>query len=150
MAQHARRPLLPAPAETTAELPTATEAALPESVLGLPGVGLRILHEELRIAALDTHGRVRETRLLARGIDDGLYVGRATVLRIALDMAAHSFVLAQRSRWSDPTAGGGCRSRPTWPSGSSDMPSRASYSTSDTRTRGSSARSPRGQESTLT
>ncbi|AUX30598.1 uncharacterized protein SOCE836_027070 [Sorangium cellulosum] len=126
-----------APAETAAELPTATEATLLEMVLGLPGVGPRILgtplsppsvasrprrslaertqialfdatrlaaafelgrryhaararrgalhtdaarvarhfgprlaslvHEELWIAALDTHGRVRETRLLARG-----------------------------------------------------------------------------------
>ncbi|WP_437782040.1 hypothetical protein [Sorangium sp. So ce1097] len=32
-----------APAETAAELPTATEAALLEMVLGLPGVGPRLL-----------------------------------------------------------------------------------------------------------
>ncbi|AUX46898.1 uncharacterized protein SOCE26_084080 [Sorangium cellulosum] len=51
-----------------------------------------LVHEQLWIAALDTHGRVRETRLLARGSDDALYVGRATVLRTALDMAAHSFL----------------------------------------------------------
>ncbi|WP_207213631.1 JAB domain-containing protein [Sorangium cellulosum] len=161
-----------APAETAAELPTATDAALLEMVLGLPGVGPRILgtaalpsldrlspaalaertrialgdatrlaaafelgrrthaararrgalltdaarvaryfgprlasliHEELWSAALDTHGRVREARLLARGIDDGLYVGAATVLRTALDMAALSFVLAHNHPSGDPT-----------------------------------------------
>ncbi|XXV35584.1 JAB domain-containing protein [Sorangium sp. So ce1504] len=161
-----------APAETAAELPTATEAALLEMVLGLPGVGPRILgtaalpslgrlspaalaertqialfdatrlaaafelgrryhaararrgalltdaarvaryfgprlaslvHEELWIAALDSHGRVRETRLLARGSDDALHVGRSTVLRTALDMAAHSFVLAHNHPSGDPT-----------------------------------------------
>jgi DNA repair protein RadC len=161
-----------APAETAAELPTATEAALLEMVLGLPGVGPRLLgtaalpalgrlspaalaertqialfdatrlaaafelgrryhaararrgalltdaarvaryfgprlaslvHEELWIAALDAHGRLRETRLLARGSDDALYVGRSTVLRTALDMAAHSFVLAHHHPSGDPT-----------------------------------------------
>ncbi|XXX79038.1 JAB domain-containing protein [Sorangium sp. So ce134] len=160
-----------APAETLAELPTATEAALIEMVLGLPGVGPRLLgtaalpalgrlspaalaertqialfdatrlaaafelgrrthaararrgalltdavrvaryfgpilaslvHEELWIAALDAHGRVRETRLLARGGADVLYIDRATVLRTALDMAAHSFVLAHNHPSGDP------------------------------------------------
>ncbi|WP_437587491.1 JAB domain-containing protein [Sorangium sp. So ce1000] len=161
-----------APAETAAELPTATEAALLEMVLGLPGVGPRILgtaalpslgrlspaalaertqialfdatrlaaafelgrryhaararrgalltdaarvaryfgprlaslvHEELWIAALDTHGRVRETRLLARGGADVLTIDRATVLRTALDMAAVTFVLAHNHPSGDPT-----------------------------------------------
>ncbi|AUX30603.1 uncharacterized protein SOCE836_027120 [Sorangium cellulosum] len=62
-----------------------------------------LVHEELWIAALDAHGRVRETRLLARGSDDALYVGRSTVLRRALDMAAHSFVLAHNHPSGDPT-----------------------------------------------
>ncbi|AUX24057.1 uncharacterized protein SOCEGT47_045900 [Sorangium cellulosum] len=62
-----------------------------------------LVHEELWIAALDTHGRVRETRLLARGIDDGLYVGAAAVLRTALDMAALSFVLAHNHPSGDPS-----------------------------------------------
>ncbi|AUX30592.1 uncharacterized protein SOCE836_027010 [Sorangium cellulosum] len=53
-----------------------------------------LVHEELWIAALDIHGCVRETRLLARGSGDALYVGRSTVLRTALDMAAHGSVLA--------------------------------------------------------
>ncbi|WP_233562345.1 JAB domain-containing protein, partial [Sorangium cellulosum] len=44
-----------------------------------------------------------ETRLLARGIDDGLYVGAATVLRTALDMAALSFVLDHNHPSGDPT-----------------------------------------------
>ncbi|XWL13215.1 JAB domain-containing protein [Sorangium sp. So ce307] len=161
-----------APAETAAELPTATEAALIEMVLGLPGVGPRLLgtaalpalgrlspaalaertqialfdatrlaaafelgrryhaararrgalltdaarvaryfgprlaslvHEELWIAALDSHGRVREKRLLARGGADVLYIDRATVLRTALDMAAQSFVLAHNHPSGDPT-----------------------------------------------
>ncbi|WP_437808146.1 JAB domain-containing protein [Sorangium sp. So ce1078] len=60
-------------------------------------------HEELWIAALDTHGRLRETRLLARGSDDALYVGRSTLLRTALDMAAHSFVLVHDHPSGDPT-----------------------------------------------
>ncbi|WP_437478122.1 JAB domain-containing protein [Sorangium sp. So ce1014] len=42
-------------------------------------------------------------RLLARGSDDALYVGRSTVLRTALDMAAHSFVLAHNHPSGDPT-----------------------------------------------
>ncbi|WP_437312206.1 JAB domain-containing protein [Sorangium sp. So ce388] len=161
-----------APAETAAELPTATEAALLEMVLGLPGVGPRLLgtaalpalgrlspaalaertqialfdatrlaaafelgrryhaararkgalltdaarvaryfgprlasrvHEELWIAALDAHGRVRETRLLARGGAYALSIDRATVLRTALDMAALSFVLAHNHPSGDPT-----------------------------------------------
>ncbi|AGP35342.1 JAB domain-containing protein [Sorangium cellulosum] len=50
-----------------------------------------------------THGRVRETRLIARGSDDALHVGRSTVLRTALDMAAHSFVLAHNHPSGDPT-----------------------------------------------
>ncbi|WP_437953507.1 hypothetical protein [Sorangium sp. So ce296] len=48
------------------------------------------MHEELWIAALDAHGRVGETRLLARGSDDALYVGRSTVLRTAPDSALAS------------------------------------------------------------
>nr|WP_231864468.1 JAB domain-containing protein [Sorangium cellulosum] len=42
-------------------------------------------------------------RLLARGSDDALHVGRSTVLRTALDMAAHSFVLAHNHPSGDPT-----------------------------------------------
>jgi DNA repair protein RadC len=53
-----------------------------------------LVHEELWIAALDSHGRIREARMLARDVDDALYAGRATILRAALDMAAISFVLA--------------------------------------------------------
>ncbi|WP_437943167.1 JAB domain-containing protein [Sorangium sp. So ce281] len=161
-----------APAETAAEIPTATEAGLIEMVLGIPAVGPRVLgtaalpslgrlspaaiaertqialadatrlaaafelgrrahaararrgalltdaarvaryfgprlahlvHEELWIAALDSHGRVREARMLARGVDDALYAGRATILRMALDMAAISFVLAHNHPSGDPT-----------------------------------------------
>ncbi|WP_437586514.1 JAB domain-containing protein [Sorangium sp. So ce1000] len=161
-----------APAETAAEIPTATEAGLIEMVLGIPTVGPRILgtaalpslgrlspmalaeraqialmdatrlaaafelgrrahaararrgalltdaarvaryfgprlaalvHEELWIAALDSHGRIRETRMLARGVDDALYAGRATILRTALDMAAIGFVLAHNHPSGDPT-----------------------------------------------
>ncbi|WP_437606081.1 JAB domain-containing protein [Sorangium sp. So ce834] len=164
-----------APAETAAEIPTATEAGLIEMVLGIPAVGPRILgtaalpslgrlspaalaertqialldatrlaaafelgrrahaararrgalltdaarvaryfgpklaslvHEELWIASLDSHGRVRETRMLARGVDDALYAGRATILRAALDMAAVSFVLAHNHPSGDPTPTG--------------------------------------------
>ncbi|XXX76353.1 JAB domain-containing protein [Sorangium sp. So ce134] len=61
-------------------------------------------HEELWIAALDSHGRVRETRLRARGGAGGLYVGRATVLRTALDMAVQSFVLAHNHPSGEPDA----------------------------------------------
>ncbi|WP_437279471.1 JAB domain-containing protein [Sorangium sp. So ce375] len=161
-----------APAETAAEIPTATEAGLIEMVLGIPAVGARILgaaalpslgrlspaaiaertqialadatrvaaafelgrrahaararrgalltdaarvaryfgprlahlvHEELWIAALDSHGRAREARMLARGVDDALYAGRATILRAALDMAAVGFVLAHNHPSGDPT-----------------------------------------------
>ncbi|WP_437906827.1 JAB domain-containing protein [Sorangium sp. So ce327] len=161
-----------APAETAAEIPTATEAGLLEMVLGIPAVGARILgaaalpslgrlspaaiaertqialldatrlaaafelgrrahaararrgarltdaarvaryfgprlahlvHEELWIAALDSHGRVRETRMLARGVDDALHAGRSTILRTALDMAAVGFVLAHNHPSGDPT-----------------------------------------------
>ncbi|WP_437602471.1 JAB domain-containing protein [Sorangium sp. So ce590] len=160
-----------APAETAAEIPTATETALIEMVLGIPGVAPRILgaaalpslgrlspaalaertqialldatrlaaafelgrrthaararrgallddaarvarhvgpklaslvHEELWIAALDSHGRARETRMLARGGADGLYVGCAAILRTALDMAAQSFVLVHNHPSGDP------------------------------------------------
>ncbi|WP_437581881.1 JAB domain-containing protein [Sorangium sp. So ce887] len=51
----------------------------------------------------DSHGRIRETRLLSRGSGDALYVDRATVLRTALDMAAVSFVLAHNHPSGDPT-----------------------------------------------
>ncbi|WP_438034704.1 JAB domain-containing protein [Sorangium sp. So ce204] len=164
-----------APAETAAEIPTATEAGLIEMVLGIPAVGPRVLgaaalpslgrlspaaiaertqialldatrlaaafelgrrahaararrgalltdaarvaryfgprlahlvHEELWIAALDSHGRVREARMLARGVDDALHVGRSTILRTALDMAAVGFVLAHNHPSGDPTPTG--------------------------------------------
>ncbi|WP_437587493.1 JAB domain-containing protein [Sorangium sp. So ce1000] len=62
-----------------------------------------LVHEDLWIAALDTHGRVRETRLLARGGADVLTIDRATVMRTALDMAAQSFVLAHNHPSGDPT-----------------------------------------------
>ncbi|WP_437644522.1 JAB domain-containing protein [Sorangium sp. So ce362] len=65
-----------------------------------------LVHEELWIAALDSHGRVRETRMLARGVDDALYAGRATILRAALDMAAIRFVLAHNHPSGDPTPTG--------------------------------------------
>ncbi|WP_437604352.1 JAB domain-containing protein [Sorangium sp. So ce590] len=87
-------------------------------VLGLPGVGPRLLGT----AALRSLGRLSPaalaertqialfdaTRLaaafeLARGSNDALYVGRSTVLRTALDMAAHSFVLAHDHPSGDPT-----------------------------------------------
>ncbi|WP_437529810.1 JAB domain-containing protein [Sorangium sp. So ce726] len=61
------------------------------------------VHEELWIAALDSHGRVRETRLLALGGADVLTIDAATVLRIALDMAALSVVLAHNHPSGDPT-----------------------------------------------
>ena len=51
-----------APAETAAELPTATEAALLEMVLGLPGVGPRILGT----AALPSLGRLSPAALAER------------------------------------------------------------------------------------
>ncbi|XXT24422.1 JAB domain-containing protein [Sorangium sp. So ce429] len=62
-----------------------------------------LVHEEMWIAALDSHGRVRETRMLARGGADGLYVGCAAILRAALDMAALGFVLAHNHPSGDPT-----------------------------------------------
>ncbi|XXY50627.1 JAB domain-containing protein [Sorangium sp. So ce269] len=65
-----------------------------------------LVHEELWIAALDSHGRVRETRMLARGVDDALYAGRSTILRAALDMAAIRFVLAHNHPSGDPTPTG--------------------------------------------
>ncbi|WP_044987462.1 JAB domain-containing protein [Sorangium cellulosum] len=61
-----------------------------------------LVHEELWIAALDVHGRVREARMLARGGADGVYVGHADILRAALDMAAQSFVLAHNHPSGDP------------------------------------------------
>ncbi|HTN86477.1 MAG TPA: DNA repair protein, partial [Sorangium sp.] len=51
-----------APAETAAELPTATEAALLEMVLGLPGVGPRLLGT----AALPALGRLSPAALAER------------------------------------------------------------------------------------
>ena len=51
-----------APAETAAELPTATEAALLEMVLGLPGVGPRLLGT----AALPSLGRLSPAALAER------------------------------------------------------------------------------------
>ncbi|WP_437653195.1 JAB domain-containing protein [Sorangium sp. So ce1182] len=61
-----------------------------------------LVHEELWMAALDVHHRVRGVRMLSRGGLGGTLVEQADVLRAALEMAATSFVLCHNHPSGDP------------------------------------------------
>ncbi|WP_437649798.1 JAB domain-containing protein [Sorangium sp. So ce362] len=117
-----------APAETAAEIPTATETALIEMVLGIPGVAPRILGaaalpslgrlspaalaERTQIALLDATrlaaafelGRRTHAARARRGalLDDAARVARHVGPKLA-HMAAQSFVLVHNHPSGDPT-----------------------------------------------